>query len=362
MKRTHKHRNADISERILSWYALNQRDLPWRKTRDPYPIWISEIMLQQTRVDTVIPYFQRFLKRFPTVKDLAGASLQEVLKVWENLGYYGRARHLHAAAREIVRNVGNSFPHDMKALQALPGIGPYTAGAILCFAFGERVPTIDANVQRVLARIYGVEEPAGHGPYLQRIRSLAEDLIPEKDPAGFNQAMMDLGAMVCMPRNPSCGSCPIPDRCEAFQQGRQDTLPAIQPKSPLPHRVMVTALIRDRRGRHLVVQRRPRGLLGGLWKFPGGEMSSKETLEEALKRTVRAELGIRIRPWREVFSVNHAYTHFRMTLHAFFCSRTSGTPRALSCEDFAWVEEKELSALPFSRVERKVIHAIGSPS
>jgi len=315
-------------------------------------------MLQQTQVQTVVPYYERFLAAFPTVKALAVASEQEVLKVWENLGYYSRARHLHLAAGEIVRLWGGEFPETRDGLLSLPGVGQYTAAAVLSFAFGERVPTVDGNVRRVLCRVFAIRGRVDVRLTQRRIFDLAEKLVPDADSSGYNQGLMDLGATVCTPRRPSCPVCPLKLLCRAYREGLQEELPAVRKRGPLPHKEMTAAIIADRQGRMLVVQRPPRGLLGGLWKFPGGERGDGETLEGALQRHADEELGLRIRVREPAVSVRHAYTHFRITLHAFRCSRRSGTPRALGCTDWRWADSSSLGRLPFSKAERKVIKGL----
>ncbi|MFZ7111122.1 MAG: A/G-specific adenine glycosylase [Desulfatiglandales bacterium] len=347
-----------IRERILAWYARNQRDLPWRNTRDPYRIWVSEIMLQQTQVDTVIPYYHRFLERFPTVADLAGASMDEVLKVWENLGYYSRARHMHAAAGEIVGHLNGRFPSSAQDLQRLPGIGTYTASAVMSFAFGDSVPTVDGNFKRVLSRVFAIRESIEKVSIRRLIYAIAAELVPPGDSSGFNQGLMDLGATLCLPRRPSCGNCPLQDLCLAFQRGIQETLPVKSKRPPLPHRVMTAAVVRDAGRRLLVVQRPFRGLLGGLWKFPGGERRPREGLEQALERSVRDELGISIKAQEAIASVSHTFTHFRMTLHAWRCVLTAGSPRALGCMDWQWITWDGLSHGAFSRADRKIMEIL----
>ncbi len=347
-----------IAGRILSWYALNKRDLPWRHTKDPYFIWVSEVMLQQTQVDTVIPYYQRFLSKFPTIEALAKAPLQEVLKVWENMGYYGRARHLHKAAREIVNHGDSEIPRTWDALMRLPGIGGYTASAILSFAFDQRFPTVDGNARRVLSRLFCIQGQIDQNQTQQKIHELAVRMIPQEDPASFNHGIMELGATICKPRGPSCNICPLPDLCMAFEKGLQGQLPAKKKRKPLPQKDGTAAIIEDKRGRLLIVQRLNNGLLGGLWKFPGGLKEPQETLQKGLRRCVREELGIGIRVKEAVTSVDHAYTHFRIRIHAFRCVKRDGKPKAMGCERYRWLTRDQLNGLPFSRADRKVIEAL----
>jgi A/G-specific adenine glycosylase len=344
-----------IAERILSWYAKNKRDLPWRDTANPYFIWVSEIMLQQTQVETVIPFYQHFLSTFPTVESLAEASLQEVLKAWENMGYYARARHLHAAAKEIMGRMGGKIPSTYDELMGLPGIGSYTAAAILSFAFGERRPAVDGNARRVMCRLFAVQDLVEQPGTKQKILELATDMISSADPAEFNHAVMDLGATVCTPRNPSCMACSVQDLCLANEQGLQEALPVTRKKMPVPHKHMTAAVIVDARGRLLIVQRPNNGLLGGLWKFPGGFKRPEETFESGLAKRVREELGIRVEVQEALASVKHAYTHFRITLQAFRCQRRSGMPKALDCQAYQWVRPNHLADYPLSKADRKII-------
>lgn len=346
-----------IAKQVVDWYVQQQRDLPWRRTRDPYAIWISEVMLQQTQVETVIPYYHRFLTRFPKVEALARSRLQEVLKVWENLGYYSRARNIHAAAGEILRRHHGRIPDTMEDLQGLPGIGPYIAAAILCFAFGKRIPTVEANVNRVLCRLFNIRTPLDRSDTRKRIYALAEDLVPKGTSSFFNQGLMDLGATVCTPLNPACNRCPLATHCQALELGVQEELPLKKKKGPLPHKRMTAAIFMDRKKRLLIVQRPPRGLLGGLWKFPGGECMAGESLDGALRRTVKAELGIRAYVKKPLASVKHAYTHFRTTLHGFHCRRV-GEPENLGCSRWAWAAMSDLAGLPFSKVDRKIMEAM----
>lgn len=344
-----------ITRRILLWYAHHGRSLPWRQTRDPYAVWISEVMLQQTQVDTVIPYYERFLSRFPTVEALAKAPLRNVLKSWENMGYYSRARNLHKAARTIVTCMGGSLPEIREELLRLPGIGAYTASAILSFAFGQSVLAMDANVKRVLCRLFAVKQPLEDRPTLERIERLGKDLLPRKDSSPFNQGLMDFGSSICTPRRPRCTACFLRDDCLAFQRSIQNSLPVKRRRPPLRHRDMTAALICDQRGRFLVTQRPANGLLGGLWRFPGGERTGAETVAEAVERTVCEEAGVRARAVSQLGVIRHTFTHFRMRLHVFECMITGGLPRAVGCVRLRWAGPRALRSLPFGKADRKVL-------
>jgi len=347
-----------VAKKILHWYDRHQRDLPWRRTADPYAVWVSEIMLQQTQVQTVLPYYRRFLARFPTVQALAAASLDDVLKAWENLGYYARARNLHVAAGEIVERWQGVIPSTEEELRSVPGVGPYTAAAIASIAYGKKAPALDGNVKRVLARLFAVQEPLDQTRTQGRLRELADEVIPNREPGRFNQGLMDLGATICTPRKPACDLCPLQNLCLAAARGLQEKLPVKRKRATLPHKEATIAILVDKRGRYLVVQRPARGLLGGLWGFPGGAGQEGRTLQESLTRAVREELGIAVSCGKELAAVNHLYTHFSMTLHAYRCSIREGKPKALKCRGMKWASREELHRLPFSKADRKVMEAL----
>ncbi len=348
-----------IRRKLLGWYDGHRRRLPWRETRDPYAIWISEIMLQQTQVKTVVPYYLRFLERFPTVETLAHAPLGEVLKTWENLGYYARVRNLHKAAGEIAEQYGGRIPDNREEIIRLPGIGRYTAGAILSIAFGRVVPAVDGNVRRVISRLFEITESVDDEETRERIEALVQTLVPKRDPGRFNQALMELGAVRCTPKSPSCPACPLQDDCRARAQGLAHRLPARGKKKTVPHREVVAAVIRDGKGRILIVQRPARGLLGSLWKFPGGILNPQEAREEGLKRIVRDELGIGIGVGSPLVAVKHAYTHFRITLTAFSCTLLEGSPAG---PQWRWAGAGESEALPFSSADRRIARSVAPPT
>jgi A/G-specific adenine glycosylase len=357
MKR--KERDTRIQNALLSWFAENARDLPWRRTKDPYAIWVSEIMLQQTRVPAVVPYYERFLKRFPTVERLARARLDTLLKLWEGLGYYSRARNLHRAAKVIVGQFDGRLPSSRQELLALPGIGRYTAGAIASIAFDRREPLVDGNVARVLCRIFRIEGSPKDAAIRERIWSIVEGLLPENNVGQFNQALMELGSEVCLPRNPRCDECPVNRVCEAKRHNEQGSLPTRVVKKPLPRHVVVVGVI-YREGRILIDKRKPEGMLGGLWEFPGGKKRRRESLEAALRREVREELAITIRVGRLIAVVDHAYSHFRVRLHAFECTHVSGEPRCITCAACKWVRPGDLGRYAFPAANHKIIRILRS--
>jgi A/G-specific adenine glycosylase len=345
---------SSIGEKLLSWYELNRRDLPWRRQPSPYAVWVSEIMLQQTRVETVIPYFQRWMARFPSVKALAQASLQNVLSTWEGLGYYSRARNLHKAAQIIVDQYGGSLPEDPQALRGLPGIGRYTAGAIASIAFGRDAPALDGNIRRVLARLFNMSEPARSAAGERRLWALASEHLPPGRAGDFNQALMDLGAILCTPRAPDCQHCPLSTDCAAYQLGLQEQLPVTASKAATPHHT-VTAAVIQRDGRVLITQRPANGLLGSLWEFPGGKVQPGENLAACLQREIKEELEADILVGDPLGEYRHAYTHFRVTLHAFLCQLSDGSlPRAVQVQDLRWVKIEELADYPMGKIDRQI--------
>ncbi len=350
-----------IAELLLDWYAKHRRDLPWRRggRPDPYAVWVSEIILQQTRVGTAAPYYERFMARFPDVSALARADLQEVLKAWENLGYYSRARNLHRAAKEIVQTHNGRVPRDRKALLALPGIGPYTAGAIRSLAFDEPEAAVDGNVRRVVCRLFAVREPLAGAAVLRRVDERARSLVPRERPGDFNQALMDLGSGVCTPRSPQCGDCPLQGVCDAARDGDAASIPVKPRRRPVPRRRAAGAVIRDDRGRVLLVKRPDRGLLGGLWKLPGGEVPHGQDPARTLERLVEEEtgLGVRVRG-KALTAVDHTYTHFRLTLEAYACAWDRGRPEARTCDAWAWTRLDDLGRFPLSGVDAKVLKRV----
>jgi A/G-specific adenine glycosylase len=316
-------------------------------------------MLQQTRVPTALPYYERFLKRFPTVESLARARLDTILKLWEGLGYYSRARNLHRAAKEVVERFGGHFPRTAAELLTLPGIGRYTAGALASNAFDERVPIVDGNIERVLCRVFRIHGDPKNSTVQKTLWSIADGLVPASKPGLFNQALMEVGAEVCTPRNPQCENCPLVRACRAKRHNEQLSLPQRSPKNPLPsHIVAVGVIYKD--GRILIDKRKPEGLLGGLWEFPGGKKEPGETLEAALRREVREELGITIRVGRPLAVVDHTYSHFRVRIHASECTWVSGEPRCITCAEFRWVRLQDLGRYAFPAANNKIIRVLRS--
>ena len=346
-----------IAELLLSWYAKNARRLPWRENPDPYGVWISEIMLQQTRVDTVIPYYQRWMEKYPTIDKLALASEQDVLQLWEGLGYYSRARNLHKTAREVKENYGGELPAERKSLEKLPGIGAYTAGAIASIAFGMDETALDGNIQRVLSRLFDIDLPVRSSEGKKKLQQLAENVLPAGEAGTFNQAVMDLGATICTPRSPLCSECPLTSECLAYEKGTQAERPVLEKRPAIPHYTVTAAVIR--RGELFLIARRPaNGMLGGLWEFPGGKTEKGEDLETCLKREIREEMGVAILINAPFGFYKHAYTHFRVTLYAFLCELNGEEPQALEADEIRWVKASQLEDFPMGKIDRQISEKI----
>ena len=311
-------------------------------------------MLQQTQVVTVIPYYKRFLARFPTVRALADANLDDVLKTWEGAGYYARARNLHHAAQEIVARFGGKIPSTVEELLTLPGIGRYTAGALASIAFQRDAPVLDGNVMRVLCRYFKITGDPKNSTTQRELWELMEMMLPHGRAGDFNQAMMELGATICTPRNPRCVACPLKRSCIAKQKGIQEKLPTKRAKKKLPHHQIAVGVI-WKRSKLLIAQRNADDLLGGLWEFPGGHQEKGESLAKCVAREVREELGITVQVDDEFAVVDHAYSHFSITMHTFNCRWQSGRPRALGCARWKWVTPREMSQYAFPKANRKVI-------
>lgn len=342
---------------LLNWYETNARSLPWRGHPDSYAVWVSEIMLQQTRVESVIPYFERWMERFPTIESLATASQQEVLAAWEGLGYYSRARNLQRAARIVMDEYGGKLPEDVRLLQKLPGIGRYTAAAIASIAFGLDEPALDGNIRRVMARLFNVTEEVRSSEGERKLWNLVAANLPHGRAGDYNQALMDLGASICTPRSPACPDCPLCGECLAYQLGVQEQRPVIDPRPAIPH-YQVTAAIISRNGQVLIARRPPQGLLGGLWEFPGGKQQDGEDLPSCLRREIREELGAEVDVGTPFGVYKHAFTHFRITLHAFCCTLLAGEPQPIQAAEVCWVDRGALSEYPMGKVDRQISRAL----
>lgn len=350
----------ELRRSLLDWYHQFGRNLPWRRNRDPYAIWVSEIMLQQTQVKTVIPYYERWLSLFPTVTALAAAEQQQVLKAWQGLGYYARARNLHRAAQVITEQYGGEFPQDLTTVLQLPGIGRTTAGGILSAAFNQAVAILDGNVKRVLTRLAALEVPPSKAS--KQLWQLSETLLDPEQPKDFNQALMDLGATLCTPQKPACLICPWRTDCRAYQFNLQSELPMSETRAPLPHKLIGVAVIWNDQGQILIDRRRQSGLLGGLWEFPGGKVETGETVEACIQREIQEELGIEVAVGDHLITVDHTYTHFRVTLTVHHCRHVSGEPQPIECDEVRWVALAEIDQFPFPKANVQIIEALRQTS
>jgi A/G-specific adenine glycosylase len=342
--------------RLLRWYDDNKRQLPWRDKDDSYHVWVSEIMLQQTRVDQMGPYYERFIRRFPTVRALADAAEADVLKAWEGLGYYSRARNLHRAARILVDDGDGSLPREHDELLRLPGIGSYTAAAISSIAFDAPHPVLDGNVTRVLCRLLRIEEEPRTAAARTELIAAGERLLARKRPGDFNQALMELGARVCKPARADCDNCPVKAFCRARSELADPAqLPAKSRRKPRPHFEVTAGMIWKRGGWLLIAQRPADGMLGGLWEFPGGKQEKGESLAACLRREIREELDFDIEVGVHLAQVDHAYSHFSITLHAFEAHYLSGRPRPVGCADLKWIRPSQLQDYAMPRADRRIL-------
>jgi A/G-specific adenine glycosylase len=347
--------NNKISSALLRWFDSQKRDLPWRKTDDPYHILVSEFMLQQTQVKTVIPYYWRWLKSFPTLETLAAASETSILKHWEGLGYYSRARNLKETARIIHQEHDSQVPSDYESLIKLPGIGRYTAGAILSIAFNQNFPVLDGNIKRVLSRLFCMKEDGQTSASEKCLWQKAEQLLPVSRPGDFNQAVMELGATLCLPKAPLCLSCPLAAICKANEQEVQENFPPAKKKSPT-EKIQVSAAVIRRGGKTYIQKRIQGGLMGGLWEFPGGKLEQGETPEDCLLREIREELGVDVLIRQKLMTIKHSYTRFRVTLHVYLCRLPSGRLRPSCCEEWRWASTEEILAYPFPAANVKILN------
>lgn len=343
-----------LREALINWYLVNQRELPWRQVSDPYPIWVSEVMLQQTQVATVLPYYHEFLKRFPNLPKLARANLQEVLKAWEGLGYYARARNLHKAAGAVINQHQGNIPRSWQDFRKLPGVGDYIAAAVLSIAFNQPYAVVDGNVKRVLSRLFLMQEPVNRSPFKKIFQQAAADLLDTQKPGDFNQALMELGATVCKARNPLCHTCPVQAWCLAYQSDRISEFPRRLKKQPTPQYQIAVAVV-FKSGRVLITRRKPEGLLGGLWEFPGGKIKKHEKAEAACIREIKEEVNLEVKVDSHLCRIKHAYTHFKIQMAVFCCSYISGRVKLNGPVDHRWIRLNQLKDYPLPKANHKFI-------
>ena len=325
----------EFRKALIEWYLREKRDLPWRRTSDPYSIWVSEVMLQQTRVDTVIPYYERFLSKFPTLADLAKAPEVEVLKMWEGLGYYSRGRNLQAGVREVVELYGSEIPQNRQEISKLKGVGPYTAGAVLSIAFGVPEHAVDGNVMRVMSRLLLIEEDIAIPKTKKIFESVIMELIDKKDPSSFNQGLMELGATICTP-NPKCLLCPVRDFCEAFHEGRQHELPVKSKKTKMKTVPMQVFAIRNLQGKWLMKQRPEKGLLANMWDFPMIENDMND-----VEDVVRIHFGMNVEHQKPLIDFKHIFSHLTWVMTSYIALTDDAAP-----EGYMFLSPEEVDRLP----------------
>lgn len=342
-----------FSQSLLAWYQQNGRDLPWRDRVAPYTIWIAEIMLQQTRVDTVIPYYLRWMDRFPTVEDLARVELGEVMSQWEGLGYYRRAINMHKAAAIILSEHSGQLPRTVEQLEKLPGIGKYTAAAIAAIAFDQDVLAMDGNLRRVFSRVFEFGRDPSKPRAERQLRNLARDLLPSGQAGAFNQALMDLGSMVCLPRIPECTDCPVRAFCRAHKSNRQHELPVRKARARIPQVAAVAAVLQQNE-KVLLGRRSESAMLARLWEYPGGRVESGESDGEALQREIFEELGVEIRLHKQIGAYRHSYTHFKVCLNAYHCEIIGGQPKTKVHSELQWVHIHDLGEYPMGKIDRLI--------
>jgi A/G-specific adenine glycosylase len=348
-----------LRKKLLGWYAIHRRRLPWRATSDAYAIWVSEVMLQQTQVATAIPYYHRFMDRFPTPAHLAAADIQEVLKLWEGLGYYSRARNLHRAAGVVASRLNGQVPDDPEVFRSLPGVGDYIAAAVGSIAFGQVIAVVDGNVKRVLSRLLEIDTPVNRSGAHKIFSVPAMELICPKQPADFNQAMMELGALVCRPKNPDCAACPLGDLCRANRHHTTTDYPKRNASRKIPHRHLAIGVIL-KKGNLLVVQRPLDGFLGGMWEFPAVPANGKQTDRECFESMMAAETGLRIAVDSRLTRIRHAYTHFTLTGDVYLCRYAAGRVRLKNAQRHRWVTLRSLRRLPLHKANHKFLDALAA--
>jgi A/G-specific adenine glycosylase len=343
-----------LREALLGWYSRNRRDLPWRRSRDPYRIWVSEVMLQQTTVKTATPYYESFIRRFPSLQALAEEPEDEVLAAWSGLGYYHRARNLHRGAQHVAERHGGRFPDTLESALAVPGVGLYTASAVLSIAFETALPVVDGNVRRVLARLFALSGPQfrREGAYY----NVAEELLARDHPGDWNQALMELGATVCTPRKPACAACPVREHCRALALDRIDELPEGKARRK-PVDVTVAAALVQRDGRILLARRPDGRLLGKMWEVPQTALDPEGAVD--LRREIEERYGLRVEPGALAVRARHAITHRRIKLEGYHVRLESPAPA--DSEQFRWVTIAEVSGLPVSSMTKKLLRGLESP-
>lgn len=350
---------ADFRQCLLAWFAEQQRPLPWRQQYRPYEVWISEIMGQQTQMERVAQYFRRWVAQFPDLASVAKAPEQAILKAWEGLGYYSRARNIQRAARQLIDAGYDDIPNDAQQLLALPGVGPYTAAAILSIAFNQPVPLRDANVERLFARLSDIDRPLKQTATQKRLATMAERLLDPLQPRAYNQALMELGALVCTPKKPTCTVCPVQQHCRAYRADTVEFRPLPSSKQKKIDIIMACAILHYH-GKYFIQQRLSEDIWGGLWEFPGGRLEEGEHPQQAAMREVTEETGWQVSDLSPFQTVVHHYTRYRVTLHGFVGLLTASPipPALTAAQQYAWVGLDELAQYPFPAGHRLLVAAL----
>jgi len=348
---------SQFRSNLLQWYEQNRRLLPWRQTRDFYPIWISEVMLQQTQVAKVIDYYHRFLDQFPTIEKLAQAELEKVLRAWQGLGYYSRARNLHRAAQILLENFASNLPEDINDFKNLPGVGDYISAAVYSFCRDFPSPAVDGNVKRVFSRLFEIDTPINTSAGEKAIHQVVAETFDASHAGKFNQAMIELGALVCKPKNPRCLDCPVKAFCQASRNSSQENFPRKKSKNPVPEYQIAIGVVMDE-SRFLLARRNSFGLLGGLWEFPGGKIAPSENPEDACARHLQKKFGLPILVGEQISEIRHTYSHFKIKARVFLCKPVSLKPILRDHDSFVWANLEESQTLPIHSAHLKIIEIL----
>lgn len=347
----------EFRKNLITWYQAHQRVLPWRKNKDPYRIWVSEVMLQQTQVKTVIPYYLNFLEKWPDIAALANANSHDLMKAWEGLGYYSRVHNLHKAARIVHQQLNNIIPTDPKAFKALPGVGDYIMSAVLSIAHNNPLAVVDGNVKRVIGRLECLDAPINQASALKIFKSHADTLLETTQSGTYNQALMELGALICLPKSPKCDQCPVAQHCSALKTNTVKEFPTrLKSKSRPTYRIAVGVIEKD--NKLLITQRKKGALLGGMWEFPGGKIEKGETAEEACIREIREEVNLEIKVLKKLTAIQHEYSHFKIKMDIFICQYISGNVQLCGPTNYNWIGPDEISSYPFPGANHKFFPAL----
>jgi len=347
--------NTDIAKSILNWYDNNFIDYPWRKNKNPYSIWLSEVMLQQTQVKTAIPYFISWLNSFPNIDSVANSNIDYILKKWEGLGYYNRAHNFYLACKLSQKKYNSSVPNIFNEFITFPGVGEYIAGAVLSIAYNKQIVAIDVNIKRVFSRLEEIQIINNQDK--KNIHQKILNQISKNRPGDFNQALMDIGRTICKSNKPNCKICPLQSFCKSYLNNSTASFPLKISKIKKPHYKIAVGVIK-KNNQILISKRKLNGLLGGLWEFPGGKILSGETPEECIKREVKEELGISIIPKQFIKEITHQYSHFSINLVAYFCKYNSGTPQTIECQDWKWISINQFDQFAFPKANHKLFNSI----